>query len=239
MKSHTYYDVLGVSRDATLDEITTAKNALAKIYHPDANVHKDIDTTALMQEILEAYRTLSDPQKRKAYNIEMFGSSEQRVFRTFTVGPENGSKEEATSFVTYWNTANRLNEVMRQSIRLMKQTEQKKSLPDRLFRKSGRNRRQTENLRKRRIAELSLQAVQYITVLKMAGIPMEYWSPDAMNWMLVRWGQKQNMDYHMLFSRYDSYIEETKSGPEKMRLRSQTRRFHHNLKRLLSYASEA
>ena len=87
MKSHTYYDVLGVSRDATLDEITTAKNALAKIYHPDANVHKDIDTTALMQEILEAYRTLSDPQKRKAYNIEMFGSSEQRVFRTFTVGP--------------------------------------------------------------------------------------------------------------------------------------------------------
>ena len=36
---------------------------------------------------------------------------------------------------------------MRQSIRLMKQTEQKKSLPDRLFRKSGRNRRQTEDLR--------------------------------------------------------------------------------------------
>ena len=56
MKSHTYYDVLGVSRDATLEEITTAKNALAKVYHPDANVHKDIDTTAFMQEILEAYR---------------------------------------------------------------------------------------------------------------------------------------------------------------------------------------
>lgn len=31
MKSHTYYDILGVSRDATLDEITTAKNALAKV----------------------------------------------------------------------------------------------------------------------------------------------------------------------------------------------------------------
>ena len=40
MKSHTYYDILGVSRDATLDEITTAKNALAKVYHPDANAHK-------------------------------------------------------------------------------------------------------------------------------------------------------------------------------------------------------
>ena len=42
MKSHTYYDILGVSRDATLDEITTAKNALAKVYHPDANAHKNI-----------------------------------------------------------------------------------------------------------------------------------------------------------------------------------------------------
>ena len=59
MKSHTYYDILGVSRDATLDEITTAKNALAKVYHPDANAHKNIDTTAFMQEILEAYRVLS------------------------------------------------------------------------------------------------------------------------------------------------------------------------------------
>ena len=94
MKSHTYYDVLGVSRDATLEEITTAKNALAKVYHPDANVHKDIDTTEQMQNILEAYRVLSDPEKRKAYNREMFGETE-RVFRTFTVGPENDGEEEA------------------------------------------------------------------------------------------------------------------------------------------------
>ena len=49
MKSHTYYDILGVSRDATLEEITSAKNALAKVYHPDANLHKDIDTTAFMK----------------------------------------------------------------------------------------------------------------------------------------------------------------------------------------------
>ena len=49
MKPRTYYDILGVSRDAALEEITAAKNALAKVYHPDANVHKDIDTTAFMQ----------------------------------------------------------------------------------------------------------------------------------------------------------------------------------------------
>ena len=66
MSSRTYYDILGVSRDATLEEITSAKNALAKVYHPDANMHKDIDTTAFMQEILQAYRVLSNPAKRKA-----------------------------------------------------------------------------------------------------------------------------------------------------------------------------
>ena len=118
MKSHTYYDVLGVSRDATLEEITTAKNALAKVYHPDANVHRDIDTTEQMQNILEAYRVLSNPEKRKAYNREMFGETE-RVFRTFTVGPENSEEEETASFVTYWNTANRLNEVIGRSVRLL------------------------------------------------------------------------------------------------------------------------
>ena len=40
MSSRTYYDILGVSRDATLEEITSAKNALAKVYHPDANMHR-------------------------------------------------------------------------------------------------------------------------------------------------------------------------------------------------------
>lgn len=237
--SRTYYDILGVSRDATLEEITSAKNALAKIYHPDANIHKDIDTTEQMQEILEAYRTLSDPAKRSEYNIEVFGTNEQRVFRTFTVGPDNESDDESNSFVTYWNTANRLHEILRKSVRLMDNKSEKNKLTRRIFRKNikGKNREEIE--RNRQIAELSAQAVQYITVLKLAGIPMQYWSPDAMNWMLVRWGQKQNMDYHLLFARYDSYVEETKSGTEKMRLKSQTRRFHHNLKRLLSHALEA
>ncbi len=79
MKSHTYYDILGVSRDATLDEITTAKNALAKVYHPDANAHKNIDTTAFMQEILEAYRVLSNPEKSAA-NITKKHSAKPNAF---------------------------------------------------------------------------------------------------------------------------------------------------------------
>lgn len=242
MKPRTYYDILGVSRDASLEEITAAKNALAKVYHPDANVHRDIDTTAFMQEILEAYRVLSNPEKRKEYNLETFGEYEStRVFRTFKVGPDDGAKDDAVSFVTYWNTAAQLNELVARSVRLMeRETKKKTPLRKRFFRKTEKSElSKADSLRKRQITQLSLQAVQYITELKMAGIAMEYWNPEAMNWVLVRWGQKKDTDYHILFNRYAAHIEQSKSGAEKMKLRSQNRQFHNNLKKLLSYALNA
>ena len=113
MKSRTYYEILGVSRDASIEEITIAKNALAKVYHPDANAHKDIDTTAFMQEILEAYQTLSDPEKRKGYDAQLFGNPEpvERVFKTFKLEPEEKTAE-SVSFVTYWNAYSSLNEIL-------------------------------------------------------------------------------------------------------------------------------
>ena len=239
MKSHTYYDILGVSRDATLEEITSAKNALAKVYHPDANLHKDIDTTAFMQEILEAYQVLSNPEKRKAYNHEVFGEP-QRVFRTFTVGPEKGkeTKSSSSSFVAYWNAATRLNETLQESLKLMEMDAKEKSISRKFLRRISKG-SQEELSCSRQIADLSVQAVQYITVLKMAGIPMQYWNPDAMNWVLIRWGQKQDMDYLALFSRYAAYVERTKTNSEKMKIRSRNRQFHNNLKKLLSYALES
>ena len=236
MKSPTYYDILGVSRDATLEEITAAKNALAKVYHPDANVHKDIDTTAFMQDILEAYHVLSDEKKRKEYNRETFGES-TRVFKTFTVGPEGDSND--SSFVTYWNAASQLNETIDKSVRLMERESKKKSIPQRIIKKIGKNQHHEESFRNRQISRLSKQAIQYITVLKMAGIPIEYWQPEAMNWVLIRWGQKQTLDYHVLFARYDAYIEQTATSTEKMKLRSKNRRYQNNLKKLLSYALES
>ena len=236
MKSPTYYDILGVSRDASLEEITAAKNALAKVYHPDANVHKDIDTTAFMQDILEAYHVLSDEKKRKEYNRETFGES-TRVFKTFTVGPEGDSND--SSFVTYWNAASQLNETIDKSVRLMERESKKKSIPQRIIKKIGKNQHHEESFRNRQISRLSKQAIQYITVLKMAGIPIEYWQPGAMNWVLIRWGQKQTLDYHVLFARYDTYIEQTATSTEKMKLRSKNRRYQNNLKKLLSYALES
>ena len=65
MKSRTYYEILGVSRDASIEEITIAKNALAKVYHPDANAHKDIDTTAFIQIQWNGYLRHSSLSRRK------------------------------------------------------------------------------------------------------------------------------------------------------------------------------
>ena len=121
-----------------------------------------------------------------------------------------------------------------------REAKRKKPVRRRFFHRSDKSERSSvDSLRERQITQLSLQAVQYITELKMAGISMDHWNAEAMNWVLVRWGQKKDTDYHVLFNRYAAYIEQSKSGAEKMKLRSQNRQFHNNLKKLLSYALKA
>lgn len=62
-----YYEVLGVSRDATQEEIKKAYRKLALQYHPDRNPG-DKSAEEKFKEISEAYEVLSDPQKRAAYD---------------------------------------------------------------------------------------------------------------------------------------------------------------------------
>lgn len=61
-----YYDVLGVSRTASAEEIKRAYRNLARKYHPDVNKQKDAE--ARFKEINEAYEVLSDEGKRKQYD---------------------------------------------------------------------------------------------------------------------------------------------------------------------------
>jgi len=71
MPKESYYDILGVSKDATENEIKKAFRALSLKYHPDRNQNED--TTEKFQKIGEAYEILSDPEKRNQYENELNG----------------------------------------------------------------------------------------------------------------------------------------------------------------------
>lgn len=66
-----YYEVLGLSKSASADEIKKAYRKLALEYHPDRN--KSMDAAEKFKEVTKAYEVLSDPQKKQTY--DQFGAA--------------------------------------------------------------------------------------------------------------------------------------------------------------------
>ena len=89
MPSKDYYQIIGVSRNASAEEIKKSYRKLAMQYHPDRN--KDKKAEGKFKEISEAYAVLSDTEKRKQY--DMFGAegfqqryTQEDIFRNFDFG---------------------------------------------------------------------------------------------------------------------------------------------------------
>ena len=72
MSKRDYYEVLGLDRNASADEIKKAYRRLARKYHPDVN--KEPDAEEKFKEIKEAYETLNDPNKKAHY--DQFGHTD-------------------------------------------------------------------------------------------------------------------------------------------------------------------
>ncbi len=89
MTQRDYYEVLGVSKNASADELKSAFRKLARQYHPDVN--KEADAEEKFKEINEAYAVLSDEQKRAAY--DRFGHAGVR-------GP-NGQPDFSVDFTDF------------------------------------------------------------------------------------------------------------------------------------------
>jgi len=90
MTKRDYYEVLGVSRDASESDLKSAFRTLARKYHPDVNDASDAEDK--FKEINEAYGVLSDSDKRAAY--DRFGHQGVR-------GPSGGPGFESVDFTDF------------------------------------------------------------------------------------------------------------------------------------------
>src|SRR5688572_3328146 len=90
-----YYQIMGVARDASQDDIKRAYRRLARKFHPD--VSKEANAEDKFKELQEAYEVLKDPQRRAAY--DQLGSN-WRAGQEFRPPPDWGRDFEfsASSF---------------------------------------------------------------------------------------------------------------------------------------------
>ncbi|MCE9540163.1 MAG: DnaJ domain-containing protein, partial [Bacteroidetes bacterium] len=70
MQQKNYYILLGVNYTASYDELKIAYRTLAKKYHPDKNPNNKT-AEEYFKEIQQAYAILSNPEKRKKYDLKL------------------------------------------------------------------------------------------------------------------------------------------------------------------------
>ena len=88
MAEKNYYIILEVKSTATFDEIKSAYRILAKKYHPDKNIGNKA-AEEYFKEVQQAYTVLSNPEKRKKYDLKVsYGSRTQPQQKSNSGGPQ-------------------------------------------------------------------------------------------------------------------------------------------------------
>ena len=84
MQYKDYYEILGVKRDASANEIKSAYRKLARKFHPDVNKTKEAEEK--FKDINEAYEVLSDKNKRQRYDQFGHDGLRSQIYRIYTDG---------------------------------------------------------------------------------------------------------------------------------------------------------
>ena len=233
MELYKCYEILGVTCDADYEEITLAKNNLAKIYHPDANIHSNIDTTKEMQTILEAYDYLI----KNLGDINNISSPKEpsRHFQTYNMSDDTCSKEAnipTEPFTTYWEAAQTLYESVTTGRQIVKEHGPGFKGKRRFISLFGKKNELSTEVADE-IKDIQMRIIRSIGVLSTAKIPVAFWHPDAMNWVMVRWGLSQTNDFILLFHRYQNYLEVKIPKEEKRRIYYRNQRYQKHLTKIL------
>lgn len=95
MGTRTYYEMLGVARDADAATIKNIFRKMAKKYHPDV-CPGDKEADRIFKEINEAYGVLGDEEKRRRYDFELHQKEDAADFGGFRKGQASGHQKEST-----------------------------------------------------------------------------------------------------------------------------------------------
>ena len=102
-----YYEVLGVQKNASDDELKKAYRKLAKKYHPDANPDNK-EAEAKFKEVNEAYEVLSDNYKRAQYNKQLQNEEIQKL-QTLLTSTDANEISKALNTILDGKLANAIN----------------------------------------------------------------------------------------------------------------------------------
>jgi len=104
MSTMNYYVVLGIAEDADSDAIRSAFRALARRYHPDAGAGSSTDE---FRRALEAYETLSDPDRRRLYDRDLRASRVRATIIAEPIGSRSVAEPLFTSRTVSFGFPNR------------------------------------------------------------------------------------------------------------------------------------